>query len=322
MSLSIEEKITVPCIFCNGIRKFSYRLNGYELYRCTNCNTLGVSDMPSEEQLFHYYQGFNFQANEENLNKVKTHEIKTWLKSFLYKTPSRMLDVGGGGGFFAKAFEEFGLGEATYIDLDESACLFAKEKMNLNHIFHGSIGDYCMHNQDCYFDLIYVRHVIEHLIDPVTFIRNCVKLLSQSGTLIVQCPNGDSKEGLWFPSYWWKFLRTVACDNDWGKAYALAYSMSSKYGWGIDPPRHLWAVSGSGIQQVFAQDSDYDVKICSASLANAIYSPYWSSNTITGKIRNRICNHLFGPVFPGMHLIAFITRQKGKSLKLKATMVE
>ena len=88
-----------------------------------------------------------------------------------------MLDVGGGGGFYAKAFEDLGYGLSTYIDLDFQSCRFANE-LGLKNVIHGNavLADY----GDKKFDLIMCRHLIEHLKDPVTFVFDILKLSGKS----------------------------------------------------------------------------------------------------------------------------------------------
>ena len=42
------------------------------------------------------------------------------------------------------------------------------------------------------FDFITLRHVIEHVFDPVALINSCYALLNDSGILWIETPNGKS----------------------------------------------------------------------------------------------------------------------------------
>jgi 2-polyprenyl-3-methyl-5-hydroxy-6-metoxy-1,4-benzoquinol methylase len=152
-----------------------------------------VSHLPSESEINNFYQGFNFQTDLCNYDLIATLAIKEWLHGFNLPQNAKMLDVGGGGGFFAKAFQEFGFGESTYVDLDSGACDFAKDQMELERVICDSVenGDNYFKGQK--FDFIYCRHVVEHLVNPAQLIMQCAELLSEKGTFIVQCPNGLSR---------------------------------------------------------------------------------------------------------------------------------
>ena len=294
------------CIFCNGTLNDVYILNNYSIFKCQKCNVIGVRNMPREDTLRQYYQGFSFQADIKNFENINTPKVRDWMTSLVPNNPATMLDIGGGGGFFAKAFENFNLGNATYIDLDNTACSFAEKTMELGRVYNGTLEKFCVENPGVRFDFIYLRHVVEHLIDPVKLILQCTEILTNDGILVVQCPNGQSKEGLLFLSYWLRFLTKAAKDNRWSAIKAMLFSLTKDYGWGIDPPRHLWAISSQSLQSVFFQNETYRMSISTASLANPVFSPYWRSKSVFGRARDWLCNALFGSVFSGMHLIAYI----------------
>jgi len=224
-----------------------------------------------------------------------------------------MLDVGGGGGFFAKAFEDFGFGEATYIDLDSEACQFAREKMKLSHVICDDIARIEQHCQDAGFDFIYCRHVVEHLIDPVSLIKKCANLLTDDGVFVLQCPNGLSKEGLLFPRYWQKFLSKVVASNQWSWPRAFLFSLGPSYGWGLDPVRHLWAISEVGIKALFPEQTTYSARVYSASLVDPVYSPYWRPTDNWDRIAKKITKLTPRRLLPGVHLVAEI-RKNGRNV--------
>ena len=270
-------------------------------------------DMPSIEDLQQFYQGFSFQVDASSLNKIKSPLIQEWMSSLINsKSNGSMLDVGGGGGFFAKAFEDFGLGNSTYIDLDAEACKYASNEMNLDRVYCDKVENLKKYIGNKKFDFIYCRHVIEHLINPRSLILDCAKMLSDEGVFILQCPNGQSKEGLLFPTYWLKFLRTVRRSNSWSKTKAFTFSLSRKYGWGIDPIRHLWAISGNGILSIFSEHKDFEVKVKSASIADPVYSPYWQPNSKGEYIAAKFSRRASGLLYNGMHLVVEIRRRKTK----------
>ena len=230
------------CTCCGEPVKLKYTSNGYDITWCSSCKTNGAHPLPSEEELKEYYQGFSFCTHEENLKFIQTTEVKEWLKGLVGDSGNKtMLDIGGGGGFFSKVFQDFGFGEATYIDLDGEACAFASNAMGLQTVIHDSVEHYVAQGDGKKYDFIYCRHVIEHLRDPASIVSASVDLLSEGGTLIFQCPNGRSKEGILYPNYWDKFLIPLRQENGWSSRRAWFKSLHVSYGWGIAPPRHIWA---------------------------------------------------------------------------------
>lgn len=52
------------------------------------------------------------------------------------------------------------------------------------------------------FDVITSWHVIEHLPDPVGYLRTAAERLAPGGTLLTCCPNGRSWEAMFFKQHW------------------------------------------------------------------------------------------------------------------------
>ncbi len=305
---SLDHEKPADCLFCGGRVDHAYELRGRRLGHCSRCGTIGVLEMPRSDEIADYYQGFRFQADPKHYGVVHKEPIRRWMQDLGLPPHARMLDVGGGGGFFAKAFEDFGFGSSTYIDLDGQACDFARSEMGLESVICDAVEniDQYLHGQT--FDFIYCRHVIEHLVDPVKLIHDCAKLLSPDGVFVLQCPNGTSKEGVLFPSYWMKFLRQARTENRWSRPYAALFSLSDRYGWGIEPIRHLWAISGRGIRESFRDQAEYRVRLSTASLADSVFSPYWRPKGLWERLAGT-ASHLFaGSVFEGMHLVVEIKR--------------
>lgn len=305
---SADHATRTDCLFCGGAVDAAYELRGRQLGRCSRCGTIGVLEMPPSDEIADFYQGFRFQVDPANYRAVHKEPIRRWMQGLALPTDARMLDVGGGGGFFAKAFEDFGFGSSTYIDLDAQACQFARSEMGLESVICDAVEniDQYLHGQP--FDFIYCRHVIEHLVDPVKLIHDCANLLSPDGVFVLQCPNGPSKEGVLFPSYWMKFLRQARNENKWSRSYAALFSLTDRYGWGIEPIRHLWAISGRGIRESLRDQPEYRVSVSTASLADSVFSPYWRPKGLWERLAGT-ASHLFaGSVFEGMHLVVEIKR--------------
>ena len=181
------KEISQSCIFCEGELLPIYHLNNFEIVQCQNCLSSTVSSYPDESVLQSFYSGFKFQTDRKHLSRITTPAIKKWMQSLNSTKHARMLDIGGGAGFFAYAFEYFGLGNSTYIDLDTSACAFAQNELNLKNVTCGDVKELSKHSPNSY-DFIYCRHVIEHLIHPLEMIEASITLLKPGGHIHLTIP--------------------------------------------------------------------------------------------------------------------------------------
>ena len=119
---------------------------------------------------------------------------------------TRLLDVGCGNGEFLKFAGQLGW-TAEGIDVDASAVATARAE-GCNAI-HGSLEELPFRPGS--YRHVTLAHVIEHVVDPVKLLRQCLPLLVPSGRLWLQTPN----------------LRSIGHDV-FGPAWR-----------GLEPPRHL-----------------------------------------------------------------------------------
>lgn len=120
--------------------------------------------------------------------------------------PGRLLDVGCGSGLFLKKMQSLGWTvEGTDFDPEVLAVLSSSGiKVSIGEL--ADIG-----HQSASFDAITLRHVIEHVENPVDLLKECWRLLKPQGRLILTTPN--------IASYGHCIYR-----NKWR---------------GLEPPRHL-----------------------------------------------------------------------------------
>ena len=127
---------------------------------------------------------------------------------FLADSPAaRLLDVGCGDGSFLAAMAKRGW-RVSGLDLDPLAVEAARAAHGLD-VNVGTVES--MLGTGAVFDVVTASHVIEHVPDPVQFLRDCRSLLPPGGRLVLKTPNADG-----FGS------------RRYGRAWR-----------GLEPPRHL-----------------------------------------------------------------------------------
>ena len=300
------------CQFCQGPLSKLYRMEQYQIVKCDRCHTSTLESMPDEDELAKFYNGFLFQANKANLANYMSEEIRIWLQGLNLPPDAKILDIGGGGGFMAKAVEELGFGEAYFIDLDQKACEFAKEQLEIRHVVHGNVYGLSEKIAER-FDFIYSRHVIEHVLQPTRMLNEMISLLNPGGVAEVILPNGISREYLGHPKLLEpRINKILAANPSWSRSMVWSTFLGPGIAHGIDPIRHLWAISGKGIATYLKKFTEVEYVISSAFLNDRTYSMYHAkrlSKTGKDKLKTALINRTWGKLGGGCHLIVRIRKR-------------
>lgn len=129
----------------------------------------------------------------------------------------KLLDIGAGDGAMLAQFVQLGW-NAEGLDVDETSVEVASAK-GLN-VKHGDV--FSQGYADDSFDCVTMRHVQEHIPEPVELLRECRRILKPGGTLVSVVPNAASWEHKRFKDHW------VA----------------------LEPPRHLWLFNPVSLAKV------------------------------------------------------------------------
>jgi len=102
--------------------------------------------------------------------------------------PGKLLDIGCGNGRFLVAMRELGW-EVAGVEPDGQAAKVAREQGGFS-VYEGVLEDTAF--PDDTFDAITMKHVVEHLPDPISTLRECQRILKKGGRLVVTVPNIES----------------------------------------------------------------------------------------------------------------------------------
>lgn len=127
-----------------------------------------------------------------------------------------LLDVGCGNGIFLKRMRDLGW-NVRGIDPDRLAAGQARERFGVEVVV-ARLEEHRF--PDDFFDAVVVSHVIEHVHDPVSLLRECRRILKPGGKLVILTPNylglqrrwlGRSWRGLDCPRHLFLFSRRSLC---------------------------------------------------------------------------------------------------------------
>ncbi len=192
--------------------------------RCGNpdCAVCWLDPAPPPEELWKAYASYHTHTRKSGARFAKAtlslaHRLlklvllPTWMKSGLKRDADalrfmtltgaangKLLDVGCGGGRFLRRMKSRGWSvEGT--DFDEQATTKVTSKYGIKTY----VGDlpHCQLQADTY-DVITLSQTIEHLYDPLTTLRECLRILKPGGLLVMTTPNVESIGAAEFGPAW------------------------------------------------------------------------------------------------------------------------
>jgi 2-polyprenyl-3-methyl-5-hydroxy-6-metoxy-1,4-benzoquinol methylase len=200
----------INCILCNGDdtekiltgKDLRYGTSDemFTIVRCKKCKLVYINPRPTKGETYKYYpEKYRTRETIKSENKIKKRmkKYETKRTAFFFKNPWFMkfqpgitvLDIGCGAGELLLRLKELGC-NAYGIDIDEITSKYLSGRMNLNvttcDIDNGTSFP------TGFFDVIIMRHSLEHVHNPVNVIHEVRRIMKPRGSLVVGVPNIDS----------------------------------------------------------------------------------------------------------------------------------
>lgn len=203
----------------------------FNVVKCLNCGLVYISPRPMIDEILRYYTD-EYEPHSSKENNMRNLSLNIYNKLFGYPflelehfNFGRILDVGCGSGKLLDMLNKRGL-ETFGTDISSNAIKSAREK-GLN-VFKGELHDIDFHQE--FFDIIIMRHSLEHMYDPKKEIEIAYNILKYDGILMIEVPNIDCLESKLFRKYWFQ----------------------------IDAPRHLYHFNKKTISRLL-KDAHFDI---------------------------------------------------------------
>jgi 2-polyprenyl-3-methyl-5-hydroxy-6-metoxy-1,4-benzoquinol methylase len=180
-----------PCPICADlqVKRFLCKVNivsdtEFDLVECAACGVIYFAPMPSVQQLQEFYSAAYYDHDkwrEEGKGMAFAKRLMKW------RTAGNFLDVGCAAGFFINGIQKHSQWRVYGTDFGESAVRYARETLNLD-VRHGDLAD--VHFPDAFFDYVHVNNVLEHVLEPVSLLKECRRIVKPDGIFFLSVPNG------------------------------------------------------------------------------------------------------------------------------------
>lgn len=184
----------VSCRLCRSQRThLLYRLSFAALWRCGDCDAGFLDPVPTSEELHRFYNNPDYHGKDHpnywsncqegySADNVVTKEFSGLLDRITPGPGGKLLDVGCAMGVFLDLAQKRGW-KVQGVELSAYASQYAREKFGLT-VHNGTLEGAAF--PDASFDAVTAWDVLEHLADPVSFLKEVKRVLKPGGLVFVE----------------------------------------------------------------------------------------------------------------------------------------
>lgn len=176
----------------------------FSVVECKRCSLIYLNPQLEPDEINRYYPDeYDAYSKGRILEMAQRIIAKLDSKNFKKYIPNnaKILEIGCGSGEYLNGLRR-DKWEVTGIDISEYAVSIAKKKYNLNVMMGDLLS---MKFEEKSFDLVILRHVLEHLPDPDEELKEIRRILKDNGLIYLVIPNADTLERNVFKEYWFPY---------------------------------------------------------------------------------------------------------------------
>jgi len=199
--------MSATCIICDGVLEEYSKTSNLNLVvnYCKKCDFY-INGNAKEEVLdkissLYKEDYWNERNSEISINSDYTDidsqgKKRNWISQFLYTkkhiTGKTILEIGVGAGQSIYWFENKGF-HVTGIEPDKRNVSMINKMLKKGEVIESSVEDFFTEKT---YDVIWMSHVLEHLIEPDEFLKKIKKNMKENGIFFIEVPNCEYKPTL------------------------------------------------------------------------------------------------------------------------------
>ena len=279
-----------PCSLCGGHEaKLVQRLDKGNAVKCKNCGLIFVDPMPEINDYDEIYGGQYYEGGwrfskrgytDPLLQDIMMEGFGRELKEVekFIDVKGRVLDIGCADGQWLRVAKANGW-DTFGVESSEYSRSIAINKHGLN-VVGGTFEEATF--PDDYFDLIVMRHLIEHLRNPLQSLEICNKILKQGRVIPIETDNVDGIRGNWIIilnkifNHIPKFIKKMYWKYKGLSRDEIAKRTVQQYpgGYGrMGPPVHLFYFTKETLQEMLLKAGFEIIEYKSVGYGDKIYHP-------------------------------------------------
>jgi SAM-dependent methyltransferase len=176
------------------------KLGVLRIVKCPDCGLIYVHPQPFRAQLDKIYSEDYFLPSSEQLgyasyfsgNAAAAYEKGKALAGRLAarRGAGRALEIGCATGHFLQGFKENSGWDVQGVEISRWAADYARTHFNLR-VFNGTLQEAAYPDESC--DVICLSDVLEHVLDPVGFLKEARRILRKDGKIYAGVPRAGSE---------------------------------------------------------------------------------------------------------------------------------
>ena len=212
---AVKPPLRSQCPVCDSNRlHYSFSHQSHRVMRCENCALMFLNPQPSDRELSEIYTAEYFLGHDTEEGRRDSSELKrATARQYLAELTryngapsgqhSRLIEVGCGEGDFLCEAEAAGY-DVLGVEYAPAACATANKRLKRGRVEQGELADAKL--PDSHFDACVLNDVIEHVRDPLAFLREIRRILRPGGALFIATPCLDSWSARFMKERWmeWK----------------------------------------------------------------------------------------------------------------------
>lgn len=208
---SSERHPVKACLACQGLRlHYLFSTAEFRVVRCADCSLLFLNPQPSDADLAQiyradYFLGSDTEAGRQAVSEMKQATARLYLEEicrYAGRQNGRLLEVGCGDGDFLAVAEAAGW-QVTGVEYSPAACEQARRRLKNGEVHCGELSQVGLPAEQ--FDLCVLSDVIEHVRNPLEFLRVIHRLLKPGGAVFIATPDIDSWSARFLKQKWMEF---------------------------------------------------------------------------------------------------------------------